>query len=125
MRMIGIIDDDDAVRDSLRALLESHMLRVQEFSSGQALLNSDDLDGFDCFIVDYQMPGMNGIEVVEALRSRGISGAAIFVSALAVSASAEKLRRAGVIAALMKPVTENELMGWIERAVEARLPQPH
>jgi len=123
--MIGIVDDDDAVRDSLRVLLESHMLRVHDFNSGKALLDSDDLDGFDCFILDYQMPGMNGIEVVEALRSRGVSGAAIFVSALAVSASAERLRRAGVIAALMKPVTENELMGWIERAVGSHSARAH
>ena len=101
------------------------MLRVLDFSSGKALLDWDDLDGFDCFILDYQMPGMNGIQVVEALRSRGISGAAIFVSALTVSASEERLREAGVIAALMKPVTETELMGWIERAVGTHATPAH
>lgn len=97
------------------------MMKVRDFNSGSALLDSDALERCDCFIVDYQMPGMNGIEVVEALRSRGVEGAAIFVSALAISASEDRLRQAGVIAALMKPVTEAELMGWIERAVEPSL----
>lgn len=116
MRKIGIVDDDDAVRDSLRALLESHMLNVRAFESGKALLESETLDNFDCFILDYQMPDMNGLEVVEALRSRGVVGAAIFVSALSISANEDRMRRAGVIAALMKPVAESELIGWIDRA---------
>lgn len=125
LRKIGIVDDDDAVRDSLRALLESHMLHVTDFSSGKALLDSGDLSDFDCFILDYQMPGMNGMEVVEALRSRGVSGAAIILSALSVSASSERLRHAGVIAALMKPVSEGELMGWIGRAAETTAASAH
>jgi len=118
LRTICIVDDDDAVRDSLRALLESHRMRVREFSSGTAVLSSELLDGIDCFILDYQMPGMNGLELVEALRLRGIDSAAIIVSALGVSGAAERMQRAGVIAALMKPVAETELMGWIRRAIE-------
>jgi two-component system response regulator FixJ len=118
LRTICIVDDDDAVRDSLRALLESHRMRVCEFNSGSAVLSSDVLDGIDCFILDYQMPGMNGLELIEALRLRGVGSAAILVSALAVSGAAERMQRAGVIASLMKPVAEGELIGWIRRAVE-------
>jgi FixJ family two-component response regulator len=118
LRSICIVDDDDAVRDSMRALLESHMLAVSDFRSGDALLASDQLDGFDCFVLDFHMPGMNGLEVLEALRTRGVGRAAIFVSALAVTAAAERMRKAGVIATLMKPVPEGELLGWINRAVE-------
>ena len=77
MRTICIVDDDDAVRDSMRALLESHRMRVRDFNSGSALLSSDALEGIDCFVLDYQMPGMNGLELVEALRRRGVGSAAI------------------------------------------------
>lgn len=118
MRTICIVDDDDAVRDSMRALLESHRMNVRDFNSASAVLSSDALDGIDCFVLDYQMPGMNGLELIEALRRRGVGSAAIIISALAVSGASERLRRAGVIASLMKPLSEGELIGWIRRAVE-------
>jgi FixJ family two-component response regulator len=118
LRTICIVDDDDAVRDSMRVLLESHRMVVRDFNSGPALLSSDVLEGIDCFILDYQMPGMNGLELAEALRRRGVGSAAILVSALGVSGAAERLRRAGVIAALTKPLSEAELIDWIDRAVE-------
>ncbi|MBV9331172.1 MAG: response regulator [Alphaproteobacteria bacterium] len=110
------MDDDDAVRDSMRALLESHYLSVDEFSSGSALLDAEGLNHYDCFVFDFHMPGMNGLELAEAVRRRGVDSAAILVSALAVSASQERMRSAGVIASLMKPVSESELLGWIDRA---------
>jgi two-component system response regulator FixJ len=118
LRNICIVDDDDAVRDSLRALLESHKMSVREFASGKSLLSADDIGEFDCLVLDYQMPGMNGLELIEALRARGIGSAAILISALDVGATDERMRRAGVTAALMKPLTENELIGWIRHAVE-------
>lgn len=118
LRTICIVDDDDAVRDSMRALLESHRMRVCAFSSANALLSSDALEDIDCFVLDFQMPGMNGLELVEALRHRGVGSAAILVSALAVAGSTERLRRAGVIASLMKPVSEGELIDWIQRALK-------
>jgi FixJ family two-component response regulator len=93
-------------------------MNVCDFSSGPALLSSGTLDDIDCFVLDYQMPGMNGLELVEALRRRGVGSAAILVSALAVSGAHERLHRAGVIASLMKPLSEGELIGWIRRAVE-------
>lgn len=93
-------------------------MNVRAFDSGQALLSADVLDGIDCFVLDYQMPGMNGLELVEALRHRGVISAAIMVSALAVSGASERMRRAGIIASLMKPVSEGELIDWIERALE-------
>lgn len=125
LRTICIVDDDDAVRDSMRVLLESHRMNVRDFNSGKALLSSDVLDGIDCFVLDYQMPGMNGLELIEALRRRGVGSAAILVSALAVSGAAERLRQAGVIASLMKPVSEGELIDWIRRAVEPAAATQH
>ena len=119
MHTVCIVDDDDAVRDSLRALLETHRLDVRDFASADALLAQEMFDAFSCFIVDYQMPGMNGLELVEKLRSRGADQRAIVISAMRPAAPDERVRRAGVIAWLAKPVPEPELMVWIDRAIKS------
>ena len=116
---ICIVDDDDAVRDSLRALLETHRLEVCDFPSADALLANDKLNAFACFVVDFQMPGMNGLELLEALRARGARQRAIVISAARAAPSEKRAHRAGVVAWLVKPVAETELMGWISRAIEA------
>jgi FixJ family two-component response regulator len=118
LRTICIVEDDEAVRDSLRALLETHRLEVTDFASPDALLAHGPLSGFDCFVVDFQMPGMNGLELVEALRKRGASQCAIVISAMRPSPSRERMDRAGVIAWLPKPVPEPDLLTWINRAID-------
>ena len=118
LHTICIVDDDDAVRDSMRELLESHMMNVRDYDSGNSLLAAGDLDRFDCFVLDFQMPGMNGLELAEALRDKGVGSAKVLVSALRIAASDDRMRRAGIVAALMKPVAENDLIGCIRQAME-------
>lgn len=112
---VCILDDDDAVRDSLRVLLESYALDVRDFDSGRALLDSDGLEGVGCFVVDFHMPEMNGMELLEVLRSRGIQAPAVIVSAVAVNA--ESGAKPGPVSVLTKPVPEAELIGWIRQAL--------
>jgi two-component system response regulator FixJ len=114
---ICILDDDDAVRDSLCALLESYSYETHDFASARALLSQPDLAGFGCFIVDLHMPELNGLEVLETLRSRGISAPAVIVSAVAMSADAGRASKIGAVQVLAKPVPEAELIGWIRRAL--------
>jgi len=116
-RRICILDDDDAVRDSLRALLESYCLEVHEFSSGRALLAQGNLADFGCFIVDFHMPEMNGLELLETLRARGISAPAVIVSAVALGSDARDAAGTGSVQVLTKPVPEQELIGWIRGAL--------
>jgi FixJ family two-component response regulator len=116
-RRICILDDDDAVRDSLRTLLESYSLDVDEFSSGRDLLAQSDLTDFGCFIVDFHMPEMNGLELLETLRARGISAPAVIVSAVAIGSDAHNAAGGGAVQVLTKPVPEQELIGWIRRAL--------
>ena len=112
---VCILDDDDAVRDSLRVLLESYALEVRDFGSGQDLLDSQDLEAVGCFVVDFQMPEMNGMELLEVLRARGIRAPAVIVSAVAVGAEAGA--DPGPVSVLTKPVPEAELIGWIRQAL--------
>src|SRR5579864_9260327 len=68
------VDDDEAVRDSLRALLESHDISVRDYASAMEFLsdlNTQQSDP-DCMILDLHMPGLSGIELLEVLRRRRI-----------------------------------------------------
>ena len=68
---IFVIDDDDIVRDSMKALLETRHYSVREFSSGREFLQRRDGIKADCLVVDIHMLPMNGLEVVKALRKSG------------------------------------------------------
>jgi two-component system response regulator FixJ len=76
-QVILVVDDDESVRESLRGLMESEGFAVHAFSNGQDLLNEARLPAIGCLVVDYQMPAMNGLELVTALRGRGVSIPAI------------------------------------------------
>lgn len=76
-QVIFVVDDDEAVRESLRSLMESDGFVVHAFSNGQDLLDDASLPATGCIIVDYHMPTMNGLELVSALRRQGVSIPAI------------------------------------------------
>lgn len=66
---IYIVDDDQAVRQSLRALLELYDYRVEEFASGESFLTSYADDGAGCLVLDVHMPGLTGLDVLQQLRT--------------------------------------------------------
>jgi FixJ family two-component response regulator len=78
--VILVVDDDEAVRNSLRNMLESEGFEACAFSNGRDLLNEASLPAIGCMIVDYNMPAMNGLEVISALRDRGVSTPAILIT---------------------------------------------
>jgi FixJ family two-component response regulator len=71
--IILVVDDDEAVRDSLRKMMEGEGFEVRAFSNGHDLLNEASLPAIGCMVVDYNMPAMNGLELVGAMRGRGVS----------------------------------------------------
>jgi len=78
--IILIVDDDEAVRDSLRNMMESEGFEVRAFSNGHDLLSEASLPAIGCLVVDYYMPAMNGLELVSSLRARGVSIPAILIT---------------------------------------------
>ena len=76
---IAIVDDDAAVCDSTSFLLETYDFVVLTYLRGADFLKDD--PDIACLIVDYQMPGMNGLELVTALRKRGSKVPVIMISA--------------------------------------------
>src|SRR6266581_4466317 len=71
--MIYVVDDDADVLGSLRFLLETDGFVVRTFRNGPALLRAISSTGVDCFVIDYKMPEMNGIDLASRLRKRDIA----------------------------------------------------
>src|SRR5215469_13601845 len=80
-RTIAVVDDDAAVCDSTRFLLETHGLEVLSYESAAEFLRNS--PAIACLIVDYQMPGLNGLEFVSELRTRGSRVPTIMITATA------------------------------------------
>jgi FixJ family two-component response regulator len=103
---IYIVDDDESVRDSARALLEAYGHVVEDFPSARAILESFDKLVEGCLLLDLNMPEMGGIELLELLRSRGDTIPVIVVTAQNDQGVLDRARRAGAYAVLEKPVDD-------------------
>jgi FixJ family two-component response regulator len=115
---IAIVDDDDALRDSLGVLLRFRDYTVVEFATGEALLEHEDLNRLDCLILDLRMPGMSGLEVLKACRARGITVPVIVVTAFGDVASAKGALKSGAFDFIEKPIDGEEMIRLVEEALE-------
>jgi len=116
--MVDIIDDDDAVRDSTRALLESYGYVVHDYSSAEDFLKIKTARS-DCLLVDQHMPGMTGLDLLEHLRAEGDSTPALMMTGRSDPTLEPRAARIGV-KVLHKPVSEDQLVLWIEQARHAQ-----
>ncbi len=114
-RRIGIVDDDDALRDSLGLLLRFKNYEVAEFSGGEALLA--DTPPLDCLILDLKMRGMNGLDVLDAVRARGLVMPIIVVTAFGDVSSAKRALKSGAFDFLEKPIHEDQMLKAIQDAL--------
>ena len=116
-RRIGIVDDDDALRDSLGLLLRFKNYEVAEFSSGEALLAADPAPALDCLILDLKMRGMNGLDVLDAVKARGLMMPVIVVTAFGDVSSAKRALKSGAFDFLEKPIHEDQMLRAIADAL--------
>ena len=112
--MVDIIDDDDAVRQAMKALLESYGYVVRDHSSAEHFLGHTTTPP-DCLLVDQNMPGMSGIDLLEHLRAGGDRTPALIMTGRSDAELEPRLARIGV-RLLCKPVPENELVRWLQQA---------
>lgn len=111
-----VVDDDAAVRDALKFALELEGLPVRVYDGGAALLGAE-LPSHACLVVDYAMPEMNGIQLVEALRGRNIELPAILITGNATPELRKLASRAGVSQVLEKPLSDAALLDGIRAAL--------
>ena len=114
--IIAVVDDDAAVRNSLKFSLEIDGFAIRTYASAEELLGSGNLDSFQCLVVDQDMPRMTGHELVTALRAQGVKVPALLISGRLTPAVTRQASVAG-IPVVEKPFLGNGLIDCIRAAV--------
>ena len=114
---VFIVDDDEAVRDSLGLLLESLGQSYRAYPAATDFLEDYDPDRPGCLLLDIRMPGMSGIELQERLNEMGAILPIVFITGHGDVPLAVKAIRAGAIEFLQKPYYEHELLDHVRRAL--------
>lgn len=117
---VYVVDDDADVLSSLRFLLEADGFEVRTFRNGPALLNAVRSTGAGCFVIDYKMPEINGIDLVNRLRNRDIIAPVILITAYPDKRISAKAAAAGVRHVLLKPLLDESLVTRIRGAIQKR-----
>ena len=115
---VFVLDDDEAVRDSLKALLDSAAMRVEVYGSGQEFLDAYDPSRTGCLVLDVRMPGMSGLELQERLAADRVSLPVIVITGHGDVPIAVKAMRAGAADFIEKPFTDDVILDSVRRALE-------
>jgi FixJ family two-component response regulator len=114
---ISIIDDDDAVRESLRGLFRSLGFAVEAFASAEEFLSSDRRGETDCVILDVRMPGMSGLELQRHLMTIEPRLRVIFITAHGDEEQRSQALETGAVDYLLKPFREEALLHAVDTAL--------
>ena len=114
---VFIVDDDDAVRSSLRLLLKSVGLPAIAYASASEFLSAWQAEQPGCVVLDVRMPGMSGIELQHELNRRGAIMPVIFISGHADIPMAVEAIQHGAFDFLQKPFRDQDLIDRVQRAL--------
>lgn len=115
---VYIVEDDDAVRDSLQMMLESVGRKVDAFASADSFLEAYSQDLAGCVVLDIRMPGMNGMELQRRLNELNSILPIIFVTGHGDVPMAVEAMQQGAVDFVQKPYREQELLDKISQAME-------
>ena len=118
---VYIVDDDEAVRDSLRWLLEGNGFSVKVFSNAEELLDFSKTQNHGmsgCLILDVRMPGITGVELHDVLLNKGIDIPVIFITGHGSVSLAVKSMKKGAIDFLEKPFSDEEICRLVDSSLQ-------
>jgi FixJ family two-component response regulator len=115
---VHIVDDDEAMRDSLKWLLESRGLKVELYPSGEAFLGAFDNGFRGCLVLDVRMPGMSGMDLYEQLRARASTLPVIFITGHGDVPMAVSALKKGAADFIEKPFNNQDMLGLIESCMK-------
>lgn len=115
---VYIVDDDQAMRESLQWLIESDGMQVRTFDSADAFLQACSKDWGGCLLLDVRMPGMSGLDLQAYLHRRSICLPVIIITGHGDVAMAVRAMKAGALDFIEKPFNDEALLGSIRRALE-------
>ena len=116
--LVYVVDDDISMRKAIRRLLESEDYSVEMFTGAREFLARVPHTGPSCVILDLNMPGLNGLELQEALAGRGRAEQVIFITGGASVPSCVQAMKAGAVDYLPKPFRDEDLLHAVARALE-------
>jgi FixJ family two-component response regulator len=119
--VIAIIEDDPSVRIALARLLRSVGWNAVAFDSAEAFLHAAGPESPDCLVLDIRLPGMSGVEFLEHGAVAGLSLPVICMTAHDDVQVRRRATQAGVVAFLVKPVDEQDLLHAIRRALRCEV----
>ena len=115
--VIYLVDDDAELRDGLRQTLEASQRHVIDFESCEAFLNAEQAPNEACLILDASLPGMDGLTLLEHLRTSNRKLPTIMLTGHSDIAMAVTAMKAGAVDFLEKPVTGPDLLRCVDRAL--------
>src|SRR5271166_5170140 len=115
---IFVVDDDSAVREAMRDLLEEDGRMVETYTSSEAFLDAYRPGSEGCLLVDARMPGMGGLALLQRLKGEGSRLASIMITGQGDVPMAVEAMRAGAADFIEKPIRRDELFASIEHALE-------
>lgn len=114
---IFVVDDDDGVRDGLKAMLESEDHLVEVYVNGRDFMDAYDPLAGGCLLLDLNMPVMNGQQVLDALGQEGFTLPVIIITSVDDPKVKARALQTGASEVLEKPVNPRELLDAIQRAM--------
>jgi two-component system response regulator FixJ len=115
---IFIVDDDDAIRDSLELLLGAAGFRnVKTHGSGSSFLEQANPQSGDCLLLDVQMPDIDGLDLQEQVAHRGIQLAVVIMTGHGDVPIAVRAMKAGAVDFIEKPFSDDLILGSVRRAL--------
>jgi FixJ family two-component response regulator len=111
--LVSVIDDDEAVRESLQSLLKSVGYRVNTFAAAEQFLELDDTGGTDCLILDVRLGGMSGPDLQRELIARSRTVPIVFITAHGDEMTRARVMADGAVECLEKPFSEEILLAAV------------
>ena len=115
--LVYVVDDDEAVRDSLSLLLKAVGLTGQTFSSAAEFLNDYDPEQHGCLVADIRMPGMSGLDLQDELNRRGAQLPLIFITGHGDVPMAVDAMKSGALDFIEKPFRDQDLLDRVQQAL--------
>ena len=112
--MVVVVDDDPAVRGSLAFSLQAEGFSVRSYASGPELLR--EIPDVRCLVIDYKLPGMNGLDLLTELRRRQVSAPAILITTHPSAAVRQRAAAASMVL-IEKPLLGEALFQEIHAAL--------
>ena len=115
---VFVVDDDEAVRDSLQSLIRSAGLSVETFASAQQFLANANSDEPSCLVLDVRLPGLNGLDLQRRLSESKIETPIVFITGHGDIPMSVRAMKAGAVEFLTKPFRDEDLLDAIQQALE-------